>query len=93
MNVYSCWYQGNFGYSCPVRQGKWIFVPELGQFDNKIYKNLVLEDLNFKYAGEKSFEKMRENRIIRNAMLIALLALFFPRSRPLTVAGRLLISC
>ena len=56
MNVYSCWYEGNFGYACRIAVRKWMFVPEMGQPDANIYKNLLLEDLTFKFAFENSFE-------------------------------------
>ena len=90
MHVYSCWYQSNFGYSCRAHTEKWMFVPELGQPDNKIYKNLLLEDLTFKYAREKSFEEMQEHRPLHSTLLSVLHSILFPRAKPRTMAGLLL---
>ena len=90
MNVYSCWYQDNFGYTCCVHSRKWMFVPELGQLDNNIYKNLLLEDLTFTYASEKSFELMREQGQGRITLLGLLKSILFPHPKPRTIAGLLL---
>ena len=89
MNVYSCWYEGNFGYACRIAVRKWMFVPEMGQPDANIYKNLLLEDLTFKFAFEKSFEKRYEQK---SPLMGILKFLILPRSIPQSIAGRLLIA-
>lgn len=87
MNVYSCWYEGNFGYACRIAARKWMFVPEMGQPDANIYKNLLLEDLIFKNACEKSFEKMYEQK---SPLMGILKSLILPRSKPQSIPGLLL---
>jgi len=87
MNVYKCWYEGIFGYTCRVPSGKWMFVPEMGQPDANIYKNLLLEDLTFNYACEKSFEKMCEQKSLLTGILKSLMP---SRAKPQSIAGLLL---
>ena len=89
MNVYSCWYQENFGYTCRAHSRKWMFVPELGQLDNNIYKNLLLEDLTFSYPSEKSFELMQDQEPGRITLLGLLKSILFPRPKSQTIAGLL----
>jgi hypothetical protein len=61
VNIYSCWYGGVFGYCCRSYKRSWMFVPESGQFRDKISENLILNDLVFKNKQEKlnevEFEK------------------------------------
>ncbi len=60
MNVYTCWHEGNLGYSCRTRGRQWMFVPEIMQPDNNIYNHLLLSDLVFKNTYEKQYEVNRE---------------------------------
>jgi len=90
MNVYSCWYQGNFGYTCRFHTGKWMFVPEMGQIDNIIHKNLGLDDLTFKYDREKSYEMTNEKNYNSGSILGFLKSIVFPRAKSQTIAGMLL---
>lgn len=63
MNVYRCWHRGILGYSCRRGRG-WMFVPELGQPDNRIHKNIELADLVFINKEERRFEM--KNEALRN---------------------------
>ena len=89
MNVYACWYQGNYGYACRTRGSRWMFVPELGQADNMVYRNLSLHELVFKNTIEKSYEFNLEKN--RNAFSPAglLKRLFLPGQKQHTVGGLL----
>jgi len=59
MNVYRCWYQGILGFGC--RRGKgWMFVPELGQVERRIYKDLTLTELVFSNDEEMRYEVQNE---------------------------------
>lgn len=89
MNVYSCWYHGIFGYGCRTRGRKWIFVPELGQPDNNIYKHLCLGDLIFKNPFDKKFEADLENGMRKRSVSTLFTCLLIPRHKPQTVGGLL----
>ena len=90
MNIYTCWYRGNLGYGCRRHGQKWMFVPELGQSDKNIYRDLSLEDLIFKNPEDKYFELKVENEAGTQSILEFLQNLFSTRTRPQTVAGELL---
>jgi hypothetical protein len=60
MNVYSCWHKGTLGYCCRRHNAAWMFVPELGQYDNNIYKNVAFEDLIFRNKYESDYEARLE---------------------------------
>jgi hypothetical protein len=64
MNVYRCWYQGTLGYGCR-RGSNWMFVPELGQVDRRIYQDLALTELVFSNAEEMRFEM--QNKTMMNS--------------------------
>ena len=66
-----------------------MFVPELGQFDNKIYKNISLAELVFKNTFEKVIETKREEYQSHLHLLDFLKMLFLPSNKPLTVGGLL----
>lgn len=89
MNVYSCWYHGNFGYGCRTRGRKWIFVPELGQPDKNIYRNLYLDDLVFKNSFDKKFEADLENGMRKPSVSALFVCLLIARRKPQTVGGLL----
>ena len=89
MNVYYCHYQGIIGYGCRTGGRSWMFVPELGQPDNRIHKNITLEDLQFSNLYEKQFELEFERRLgIRNLSSLLKLLIFLDY-RPQTVSGLL----
>lgn len=89
MNVYVCWYQGNLGYSCRIRGKRWMFVPELGQPDGQVYKNLYLDDLLFKNQFERQIELKLENELRKFNLVRFLRMLIFPGRKPHTVGGLL----
>lgn len=89
MNVYACWYHGNFGYGCRTRSRRWMFVPDLGQPDNRIHKNLNLDDLLFKNPFDQQFELKLENIIRKFSFSAILRSLIFPRRKLNTVGGLL----
>jgi hypothetical protein len=60
MNVYSCCYRGNIGYSCRLRGRQWMFVPELGQADGRVHRGIALSELIFADTRAKSWEMQRE---------------------------------
>jgi len=69
-----------------------MFVPEMGQFDNIIHKNLRLDDLIFKNAGEKAHEMLKESSKNHLSLIEFLRTIFFARSKSHTIAGMLLTS-
>ena len=66
-----------------------MFVPELGQADNVIYKNISLAELFFKYNFEKVMETKREEYQSHFHLLDFLKMLFLPSNKPQTVGGLL----
>ena len=89
MNVYTCWYLGNYGYGCRTRSRKWMFVPELGQPDNKIYKNLTLNDLVFKNPFDRKLELDLERKLREFSLLRLIKQSVLPPQRLHTVGGLL----
>lgn len=89
MNVYTCWYQGNLGYGCRTRGASWMFVPELGQPDGRVHKNLSLADLLFKNQFEREIELNLENELRKFSITRLLRSLIFPRKKSNTVGGLL----
>ena len=69
-----------------------MFVPELGQPDNKIYKNLTMNDLVFKNPFEKKFELDLERKLQKFSPLRLFKRLLSPGHRLHTVGGLLLTS-
>jgi len=67
-----------------------MFVPELGQADSNIYKNLVLDNITFRYGCEKSFKEMQESRRARVSWPTLVLSIFLPRIKSQTIPGLLL---
>jgi len=92
MNVYACWYHGIFGYGCRTRGRNWMFVPELGQADNRTYRGLFLEDLVFKNPFDRHIEQTLENNLRNFSFRKFLLALIFPRQKLHTVGGLLFMA-
>ena len=90
MNVYRCLYHGNMGYGCRTRGRKWMFVPELGQSDHKVYKNLLLDDLLFVNPFDRKFEHEIEKRLAKTWLLGFIKWLFNASSRSNTMGGLLL---
>jgi hypothetical protein len=90
MNVYTCLYRGNIGYGCRTRGRNWMFVPEMGQPDGTIYKNLLLHDLVFKNPFEKKFELSLERESRAISLSRVLRWLFLPRRKLQTIGGLLL---
>lgn len=89
MNVYNCYYQGVTGYGCRSHGGCWMFVPELGQPDNRIYKNIALDELKFRNLFEKQYEIELERQLNSHRLLKILMSLVFPVYSSQTVGGLL----
>ncbi len=92
MNVYTCWHEGNLGYSCRTRGRQWMFVPEIMQPDSNIYNNLPLSDLVFKNTYEKQYEVNREVQREHFSLVNILKSKFKPAYKPKTIGGLLFIS-
>jgi hypothetical protein len=90
MNIYRCWHQGILGYGCRRGSG-WMFVPELGQPDDQVHKDLNITDLVFLNIDERLFEmkndKLRNNRTLGSMMQSVMAVKMKPRS----IGGRLFI--
>ena len=89
MNVYTCWYRGNLGYGCRTRGVSWMFVPELGQPDGRVHRNLCLDDLIFKNTFERQIELNLDNELRKFGLFRLLRTLIFPRRKPHTIGGLL----
>ncbi len=91
MNVYQCWYRGLSGYCCRGHNSRWMFVPELGQPNNRIHKHVSLHDLVFDNPFAKKFELRLEQSLEqkRTSLFFFLKDLFFPPRKPNTVGGLL----
>jgi hypothetical protein len=89
MNVYTCWHQGNLGYGVRTKAKRWMFVPEIGQPDNHIYKDLNLDNLIFVNPLDKRFEIMLEEESDKFSLLRLLKSLIIKSNKPRTVAGLL----
>lgn len=89
MNVYTCLYRGNLGYGCRLRERRWMFVPELGQPDRSIHRDVSLGDLTFANPHAKSYELDFESQLTRRRFT-RWLRPFASRQRPRTIGGLLL---
>jgi len=91
MNIYRCQHRGTSGYGCRVKPNSWLFVPDLGECDNRIHRNIPLDSLVFDNILELQYELSRDqgNRLAR--YIRSFLDLFLPISQPVTTAGLLLI--
>lgn len=92
MNVYSCWHHGNFGYACHLRGRHWLFVPELGQADGRIHRNLFLGELEFRNPFEKKFEVARDRELASPWLVRCIRDLLRPGYRPATIGGLLFVT-
>ena len=90
MNVYPCWYRGTLGYGCRTGGRKWMFVPELGETDGNIYKNLKLEQLVFRNPLEKKYELQRDENPDSTAILNIFRSMFVSSAGSQNIAGELL---
>ena len=91
MDVHVCKYHGNLGYGCRTRFGNWMFVPEIGETDINIYRDLSLKDLIFFNPFEKEYEFKREAELSQFNLRGLLKSLFLPSNKSLTVGGQLLL--
>jgi hypothetical protein len=89
MNVYSCWHKGNSGYCCRQHNLAWMFVPEIGQIDNNIYKNVAFEDLIFKNKHAREYENEYEARLERSYIAGLLQNILRKKYKPHTIGGLL----
>lgn len=92
MNVYTCFYRGNFGYCVRRQNASWMFVPELGQTDNNVHKNVPFDHLIFINPYEESFEREYEERLRKRTLAGFLQAVFFRKYQTYTIGGELLLS-
>ena len=92
MNVYCCWYKGNQGYCCRRRNLNWMFVPELGQPDRNIYKNIAFEDLVFKNTCAWDYEKNQQVRLGKSQTALMLYKILRREYKPRTTGGLLFCS-
>ena len=91
MNVYPCCYQGISGFGCKDFRQRWMFIPDMGQLSNKIYRNLELNQLVFKNERAQAFEYSLEND--KSSILQAILRVIgFPGAtgNSVTIEGQLL---
>ena len=89
MNVYSCCYQGNLGYCCRRFNSTWMFVPELGQPDNRVHKNVPFEDLIFQNLNARNYELESELRLAGINFIEPIRKSLTRKSRPQTMGGLL----
>ena len=91
MNVYQCWYRGLSGYCCRSYNSRWMFIPELGQANNRIHKHVSLHELVFENHFAKKFELNNEYMLekTRSNLFYFLKKMLFPAKRPNTVGGKL----
>lgn len=91
MNVYRCWYQGIRGYSCRIRDKRWMFVPDFDQPDKRTYRNLELGDLNFCNKYEQRFEHDYQASVTKSLVPGFLQYLTGRKKQSATVYGELLL--
>lgn len=89
MNVYSCFYKGNTGYCCRQHNKSWMFVPDLGQYDNKIYRNIDIEDLVFTNPYVKKYELDNELRFCKTSFAVFFSNAMRKKYKPQTIGGLL----
>ena len=90
MNVYRCWHDGTSGYAGRLDRKYWLFVPDLAQPDNHIYRNIQLSELTFKNRIEYDYE-MEQLTLNRLSLMRLLESLLFSTEQPNTTAGLLLM--
>lgn len=91
MNTYACWYQGRPGYCFEHPRSGWWFVPEQGQPDSSVRRQLSLQDFVFANHADWQFEQqLHRQQQCTPRWLQCLKALFAP-IKPQTVAGLLLL--
>ena len=78
MNIYNCWYQGISGFTCKLGTKHWMFVPNLGQINNHIFRNLSLFDLVFQNSIEYQYELEKELENNRSVLVRFITSLIFP---------------
>ena len=79
MNVYNCCFHGK----------NWMFVPEMGQTNNRVIRNITILDLQFYNLHEKEYELTYENQLVLHMTVKILKALMLPVYRSQTVSGHL----
>lgn len=90
MNVYSCWYLGIRGFACRLHTFSWLFVPDIHQRDDTIYRGIRFSDLVFQNRYEQEYELHQEKQLAKRSLISILISGFFTRNRALTTGGRLL---
>lgn len=90
MNIYSCWYQGASGFAGHQGKNLWLFVPDLGQLDGRIRRNIRLNDLIFKNRRDFQFELGLQSEG-NFSLLHNIRTWLFPSERAHTTAGMLLL--
>ena len=92
MNIYGCVYKGNRGYCCRRHNMNWMFVPDLGQVDNKVYKNISFDEIFFENSFDRKLEQDFQVKLDKTG-IIGLLHNFVRRKdKPQTIGGLLFCS-
>ena len=89
MNIYRCWYHGTSGFAGRLDQSNWLFVPELGQINSRIYRGIPLTELVFHNRFEYEHEVGQSAK--RFSIRCLLQSIFFPFEHAQTTAGMLLL--
>jgi len=89
MNLYHCWYQGIPGQCCKQQQHGWLFVPESGQVNNRMHRNLKLSDLVFRNRSEYRHELEQSRTSTASGLGKYLRRSHYLSSQAVTVGGRL----
>jgi hypothetical protein len=90
MNIYRCCYKGISGFASKMHRSAWTFVPDLGEVDNRIRRNLQLSDLVFEYRHQYDYE-MNQPDTERLSFRQLLRKLLFTAEPAHTTAGMLLL--
>lgn len=89
MNLYNCWHEGVPGQCYKLQHGRWRFVPDTGQVENRPFRDIQLSDLVFRkrseYEHEMAEERLTAVRILRRFLQLP----EFLSPQAVTVGGKL----
>jgi hypothetical protein len=90
MNIYNCWHQGISGFAAKLDAKRWLFVPDMGQPDCRIRRNIGLSELIFKNRSDYQFELglQAESRF---SLVRTIVMWLFSAEQANTTAGLLLL--
>ena len=91
MNVYQCWYLGLKGYCCRNHNSRWMFIPEMGQANSAIHKQISLNDLVFNNTFAKEYELKLERKLnnMRKNPFSYIKSLFYKTNKSRSLGGML----